>query len=379
MKTANPKTEIGYYSLGKWSVGGLPTTALLILLLATGEAKAHRSPANCNGIHLQMFLYAFHLDGSLANTVTNGEQIVYMVQAQNDFQLPSPTGTETSCDVTCAKFILQLPGTDGSPGPAIVLATNVNIPFGTPPFSLGVITSTVAVASGGSIARSIAQVSGVGHDLTIPGCAPDGTCETNECDPHLAFVQQSASVYVLRPAISISSSVSNVTNLQGNVTYVVSGTATNAGDEPVSNVVILSDETSGKMSIKTVASLNPGETVEFSDICTNSDTRCPSLSSKVTVTARGELTHTLLSSSATCPISLIPGLTLLPPKFRQDGGADLELICEPGWRYVIEASTDRVSWSSIGETLATSTSVFMTDSDAWKFSKRFYRARAICQ
>ena len=383
MKTVNANSKIGGRSFLRarrtWHVASLPSATILVVLLATSEAKAHRSPSNCNGINLEMSLYAFRLDGSMANTVTNGEKVIYVVQAQNDSQLPTQSGNSPSCDVTCAKFILQIPDANGNPGPAIVLATNVNLPFGTPPFALGAITSTVTVASGGSVAQAIAQVSGVGHDLTIPGCTSDGVCETNECDPHLAFVQHSVSLYILKPGISISSSVSNVTNLQGEVTFVVSGVVTNSGDEVLSDISIVSDEATGKMPIKTISSLSPGASVEFSGTCIISSNRCPFFANRVTATATGESTRASLYSSASNPVSVIPGLTMLPPKLRGDGGMDLHINCEPGWTYIIEASSDFVNWTSIGEATASSNTITMTDENAWRFEARFYRAKAVCQ
>jgi len=177
-------------------------SVLITLLAGTEIVRAHRSPANCGGGGLAMSVYAFRLNGSVANTITNGERIVYTIQIQNDSQKPTPGGNVPSCDITCATVRLYCPDTNGNPGPLLLVATNVNLPFGTPPFIGGSITCTVATASGIRVAQAIANVSGVLHHATVPGCTPDAYCVTNQCDPDVDSVTQSVSVYVQPTAAS---------------------------------------------------------------------------------------------------------------------------------------------------------------------------------
>jgi len=363
----------------KGRASALSLVTLLLLSLATGQALAHRSPSNCSGANPEMYLYAFRLNGSIANTITNGEKVVYLIQAKNDSQQPTPGGSQPSCDITCANFTLQIPEVDGTPGPIISIATNVNLPFGTPPFTVGSITCTVTVASSGSIARAVAQVTGVAHDVTIPGCAADGDCVRNECDPDVAFVQRFASIYVLRPGISISSSVSSVTNRPGAASFIITGVVTNCGDETLANVSIVSDGGTGKMPIKTIGSLAPGASVEYSATCTNTENRCPSFTTTVSVTATGISTQASLVTAASCPVSLISHLSVRLPKRRTDGMVEVSADCEPGWTYLVEASNDLVDWNRIAVVMAASNIISITDNEASSLGTRFYRARAVCQ
>ena len=55
------------------------------------------------------------------------------------------------------------------------------------------------------------------------------------------------------------------------------------------------------------------------------------------------------------------------------GGIRLSFRAEPGWNYVIEASTNLVNWSSIGTTTAPAGSVQFDDPDAVRLDRRFYR------
>jgi len=172
--------------------------AIFVLLLAsTVAASAHREPADCQGgIGLQMLLSAFRLDGSVANTISNGEKVIYIMQVKNN-----GTAGITACDVTCATVLLQCPDINGNPGAPTIVASNFNLPYGTAPFTAGSVTCTVATASGVVTARAIAQVFGVVHDLSIPNCSADGTCITNFCDPDVSSVERVYSVHVQSPAV----------------------------------------------------------------------------------------------------------------------------------------------------------------------------------
>ena len=58
MKTVKAHSKIGCRSRFRkhrnWRVASPPSATLLVVLLATSEAKAHRSPSNCNGINLEI-------------------------------------------------------------------------------------------------------------------------------------------------------------------------------------------------------------------------------------------------------------------------------------------------------------------------------------
>src|SRR5436190_3009433 len=127
--------------------------ACTIFLSAINQANAHRSPANCGGAGVGVQVFKFRLNGTIANTVTNGEPVIYTIQVQNDAQLPTPNGAVPVCDITCASVIFHCPDSSGNPGPPITVATGVNLPFGTPPFTAGNVTCIVSVASSTTSAR----------------------------------------------------------------------------------------------------------------------------------------------------------------------------------------------------------------------------------
>jgi hypothetical protein len=57
-----------------------------------------------------------------------------------------------------------------------------------------------------------------------------------------------------------------------------------------------------------------------------------------------------------------------------DGKPSFELLAQPGYRYIIQASTNLLSWQSLGSVLATNSVMPFTDVSAAGLSTRFYRA-----
>ena len=141
---------------------------ILITLLFSGarQLHAHRSPENCGGAGVGIQVFKFRQSGTVANTITNGERVIYTVQIQNDAQLATPSGPIPVCDVTCASVIFRCPDFNGVPGPSVVLTNNLNLPFGTGPMIVGSVTCTVAVASGVASARARVEVIGIVHDVS---------------------------------------------------------------------------------------------------------------------------------------------------------------------------------------------------------------------
>src|SRR5436190_581562 len=126
----NPATQprgIYHHAPQATSLAALLVLTVSIVLMGTVPVSAHRSPSNCRHGGLQMSLFAFRLDGSAANTITNGEKIVYLIQVQNDSQLPGPNGNEPVCDISCATILLQCPDVNGRPGPVSLVVSNVNL------------------------------------------------------------------------------------------------------------------------------------------------------------------------------------------------------------------------------------------------------------
>jgi len=164
---------------------------LIVFLLSQLTVCAHRTPTNCAGGGLNISVYAFRLNGQIANSVAKGEEIVFQIDMSNDSQLPTPMGSIPACDVTGATVLFRGPDLNGNPGP-VLFVTNVNLPFGTPPTPIGSVTCKVETACGVLSARTFVEVSAVLHDLDIPGCAPIGTCITNPCDRDFVLIQRPA-------------------------------------------------------------------------------------------------------------------------------------------------------------------------------------------
>src|SRR2546427_287492 len=93
--------------------------ALLLVAVSSGQALAHRSPANCNANRLTL-----SLDQNPAGNIVSGQTVNYTVGVFN----PGP-GTGIGCDVTDATVTLTCPGADGSPsGQTTTLGTGLSFP-----------------------------------------------------------------------------------------------------------------------------------------------------------------------------------------------------------------------------------------------------------
>src|SRR4051812_38096795 len=93
-----------------------------LLLFGAQQALAHRSPSNCGGAGVGVQVFKFRESGAIANTITNGEKVIYTIQVQNNATLPTPSGDVPVCDVTCASVIFHCPDVNGNPGPTIIVA-----------------------------------------------------------------------------------------------------------------------------------------------------------------------------------------------------------------------------------------------------------------
>jgi hypothetical protein len=234
----------------------------LLVMGGSTQLQAHRSPSGCGGAGVGVQVYKFRLSGAIANTVTNGEQVIYTVQIQNDAQLPTPNGSVPVCDVTCASVIFRCPDFNGVPGPAVALATNINLPFGTTPFTVGSVTCAVSVATSVASARARAEVVGIVHDVSIFNCTPDATCVTNACDPDVGGGNQDVSVTVRNPCVNVSKQCVATTNITGRAVLVsFSGTVTNCGDEDLVNVLVVDNQPAPGTVVTNISSLPMGAAV----------------------------------------------------------------------------------------------------------------------
>jgi hypothetical protein len=64
---------------------------------------------------------------------------------------------------------------------------------------------------------------------------------------------------------------------------------------------------------------------------------------------------------------------LRAPKLQRDGTVQIQADCEPGWNYVIQASTDLTNWIDVHQVAPTSNELSFTDTEAPNFIRRFYR------
>ena len=285
-----------------------------ILLFGVGQANAHRSPSNCGGAGVGVQVFKFRQDGvTVANTVTNGERVVYVIQVQNDTQLATPSGIVPVCDVTCASVLFRCPDSSGNPGPQIMVATNVNLPFGTGPFVAGSVTCVVSVASSITSARAHVDVLGVVHDLTIPTCTPDATCVINACDPDTGGGQQEVSVTVRTPCIDVTKQCVSAVNVGGNAVVVsFTGSVSNCGNETLVNVGITNNQPVAGTLVTNISSLAAGQVINFSGTYTNTSNICGPFPDTVTATGTGvgSLGIVTDSASAQCTITYSPSISV---------------------------------------------------------------------
>ena len=105
-------------------------------LAASAPALAHQSPAGCNtsGVNTQLLgagIFDLHRDGdvvSLTPQVSNNANNV--------------------CDVSDVTLKLRLPQPDGTPGPAQIIATGLDLPAGTPPTKLPAVEHKIDLDDG---------------------------------------------------------------------------------------------------------------------------------------------------------------------------------------------------------------------------------------
>ena len=265
-------------------------------------------------------VFKFRQSGTVANTITNGERVIYTVQIQNDAQLATPSGPIPVCDVTCASVIFRCPDFNGVPGPSVVLTNNLNLPFGTGPMIVGSVTCTVAVASGVASARARVEVIGIVHDVSIFNCSPDATCVNNACDPDVGGGQQEVSVTVRNPCINVFKQCVATTNATGRSVLVsFSGTVTNCGDEDLVNISVVDNQPAIGTVVTNFSSLVVGASVSFSGSYTSTNDLCGPFIDTISVTGTGlgTLATVKASSTAQCPIVYTPAIMLTK-------------VCQPG-------------------------------------------------
>src|SRR5436190_6758565 len=337
--------------------------------VATSQALAHRSQANCGGVGVGVQVFKFRLNGTVANTITNGEPIVYTIQVQNDATLPTPSGPVPVCDVTCASIIFHCPDVNGNPGPGFMIATNVNLPFGAPPFIAGSVTCVVSVATGIISARARADVAGVVHDLTIPGCLSNATCVANACDPDTGGGQQEVSVTVRRPCLNVFSQCLSATNFNGSavrVTFV--GSVTNCGNETLVNVSLVNNQPVPGTIVTNISSLAPGTSVSFVGTYTNTSNICGPFSNIMVASGAGigSLGMVHATNSGHCPRVNAPihkiEITAVSMK---PSGLQLEWTTVLCGQYFVERIADLLAWRVIDPSITVlSTTTHYTDSTA---------------
>ncbi len=348
-------------------------------LIATTQALAHRSPSNCGGAGVGIQVFKFRLNGTVANAVTNGEPIVYTIQVQNDAQLPTPSGNLPVCDVTCASVVFHCPDINGNPGPGFMIATNINLPFGTTPFTAGSVTCVVSVATGITSARARATVTGVVHDLTMPGCLPNATCVTNPCDPDTGGGQQEVSVTVRTPCLKVFTQCLSATNFNGaavRVTFV--GSVTNCGNETLANVSLVNNQPMPGTIVTNISSLAPGASVSFVGTYTNTSNICGPFPNTVVASGAGISSLGMIRStnSAQCPKVSPPihpiEITAVATKA---SGLELKWATVLCGKYLVQRSIDLITWTNFDPPItALGTTTQFTDSTA-QAAASFYRIR----
>jgi hypothetical protein len=110
------------------SIAAVLACAFAFLALA-GPAAAHQSPAGCNTSGLNVLL------NGVGFFYRNGDELTVVPRIRND--------ANNVCDVTDATVTIAFPKPDGTPGPAQVVATGLNLPAGTAPMDLPAVKHTI--------------------------------------------------------------------------------------------------------------------------------------------------------------------------------------------------------------------------------------------
>jgi len=324
-----------------------------------------------------MFLSESRLDGKTANTITNGQQVVYTIELANDAALLTPRETVPVCDVGCANVFFQCPDLDGNPGLISLVASNLSIPSGTSRFIASSVTCIVATASGVYLARATAQVRGVLHDVAIPDCETQADCGITACHPDAAYASITSSLLIRRPQLTILSRCLAAVNTGGVISFDVSGTLTNSGDEDLVGVSIVDEYPISQTILKNITMFHPGDSVDFSASFTNSTGLCPAFLNKITASGKALANLGTITDSVTCWIVAFSPFSFRAPTRNEDGSVELTIDGAPG-TYLLQASTNLVDWSTISSNTAPSNIISFIDTNAINFESKFYRAVAVC-
>lgn len=190
----------------RFKAGGAIWIALIAAALPQ-PAGAHQDPAGCTS---SGSLVGIDSSSNLHTIKRNGDRLEIAVQVRND-------GSSSLCSVSDAEVKVQLPAPDGTAtGPLLTVATDLDLPAGTPPTILPTkVPYEVQLNDGVFSAPVSAQISGTGH-FGDPDTTTGGGHTTN--------------VVISRPHITLTVTPSATS---GPAPFGVTYTYTATNDSPV--------------------------------------------------------------------------------------------------------------------------------------------------
>ena len=273
-----------------------------------------------------------------------------------------------ACNQTNLTVLFACPGsTPGTFGPTNIVATGLNIPAGTSPFTLTgpggaeiIIPCVIATAPGVNFVRAFAMAT------NNPGGCQSGALDSSSASGTI-------SLFVTHPCIQVTSVCLSATNYSGSTFVTYSGSITNCGDTQLVNVMAFHNQLGTNMLVWSAPLLEIGAITNFTRSYTNTQL-CGPFTGVLTVTAQdaqAEITNcpasfVTNSAEATCMITCISVAKVLD---------SFELTCTTGAQrnYAVQYtdSLDPLDWKVLTNFLATGPITVVKDQNS--LPERFYR------
>ena len=341
--------NINYFRLA------LQILSVFTLLMRAPYLALAANPAGCSGCSL---LAAPATD---IFVVSSGCTVPFTVRIGNS--------DNTVCNQTNLTVLFACPGpTLGTFGPTNVVATGLNIPAGTTPFTLtGAGGVEIVIPCVITTAPGVTTVQALAFATNNPGGCQSGPLDSSSASGM-------TSVVVTHPCIQVTSVCLNATTDSGSALVTYSGSITNCGDIELANVMAFHNQFGTNMLVWSAPGLGIGAITNFTRSYTNTTQLCGPFTGVLTVTAQDAQTQitncpasfVTNSVEATCMITCISVAKVLD---------SFELTCTTGAQrnYAVQYtdSLDPLDWKVLTNFLATGPITVVKDRNS--LPERFYR------